>query len=121
MNISNRLKELRLCSGLTQKRLASTLGLSVTCYAGYEQGYREPDLYMLIKIANYYSVSTDYLLGREDEMGQIIVAPDLSDTENTLLQQFRSLPEARKRTLLDMIADMYNANKMSSIQNKSIS
>ena len=66
MIISKRLKELRLEKGLTQKEVAEQLGISSTCYSGYEQGYREPDLKTLIKLCKFFEVSTDYLLGLED-------------------------------------------------------
>ena len=64
-----RLKELRLEHKLTQKELAEKLGLSASCYAGYEQGYREPDLNTLTKICLLLHVSADYLLGLEDDAG----------------------------------------------------
>ena len=60
---NERLKEIRLESGLNQKQVAEKLGISTTCYAGYEQGYRQPDLKMLIKICILFDVSSDYLLG----------------------------------------------------------
>ena len=58
-----RLREQRAELRLTQKDVARELNISVTCYAGYEQGYREPDFTTLIKICRYFSVSADYLLG----------------------------------------------------------
>ena len=66
MIIGKRLKELRSEKGLTQKEVAEQLGISSTCYSGYEQGYREPDLKTLIKLCKFFEVSTDYLLGLED-------------------------------------------------------
>lgn len=66
-NFNEKLKELRLDKCLNQKEIAKRLGVSVTCYAGYEQGYRQPDLKMLTKICLLYSVSADYLLGLSDE------------------------------------------------------
>lgn len=66
MKLSERLKELRTERGITQKSVAQNLGISQTCYAGYEQGYREPDLKTLLKIADYFEVTTDYLLGKTD-------------------------------------------------------
>ena len=64
---ANKLRELRHFNKKTQKEVASKFNISVTCYAGYEQGYRSPDLETLVKIANYYNVSVDYLLGRKPE------------------------------------------------------
>lgn len=66
MEFKDRLKELRTEKGYTQKDIAEVLGLSKTGYAGYEQGYREPDLKTLIKISKAFGVSTDYLLGLTD-------------------------------------------------------
>ena len=61
-----RLRELRTEKGLRQRDVADDLGISVTCYAGYEQGAHEPDFRTLCKIARYFGVTTDYLLGMED-------------------------------------------------------
>ena len=49
-----------------QKEVAEALGISVSCYGGYEQGYREPDLKTLIKLCRFFDVSSDYLLGIEE-------------------------------------------------------
>lgn len=67
MDFKERLKEQRNFNQLTQKAVAQRLGISPSCYAGYESGYREPDLNMLKKICKLLKVSSDYLLGLEDE------------------------------------------------------
>lgn len=59
---SQRLRERRIEKHLTQKDVATALGISVTCYAGYEQGYREPDFDTLIKICKYLDISADVIL-----------------------------------------------------------
>ena len=70
MNIfAEKIKELRKEKKLTQKDIAKVLGVSPTCYAGYEQGYREPDFKILKKICIIFEISSDYLLGLEDETG----------------------------------------------------
>ena len=63
MDFKDKLREQRIEKGLTQKEVAELLGLSKTCYAGYEQGYREPDFKTLIRICKLFEVSADYLLG----------------------------------------------------------
>ena len=63
---SNNLKNTRKEKGLSQKVVACALGISTTCYAGYEQGYREPDLSTLKNICLFFEVSADYLLGIKD-------------------------------------------------------
>lgn len=61
------LRELRTQKGLTQAELSKTLQVSASSIGMYEQGRREPDNETLGRIANYFNVSTDYLLGRTDE------------------------------------------------------
>ena len=50
------------CVAVLAALFAAALGVSVSCYAGYEQGYREPDLKMLIKICDLLGLSADYIL-----------------------------------------------------------
>ena len=59
------LRETRMARGLTQQRLADTVGLALRSYQCYEQGTREPPLDMLIKLADVLQVPTAYLLGRD--------------------------------------------------------
>lgn len=62
-----RLKSLRLNKNLQQKEAAIELGMSHTGYSSYENDSRMPGLKMLIKLADYYSVSIDFLLGRDEK------------------------------------------------------
>lgn len=64
--MKDRLKELRKEKGVSQKEVASALGISLSAYSNYEQGIREPNIEMIIAICRYYDVSSDYLLGLED-------------------------------------------------------
>lgn len=64
---SERLKELRKNKKLTQKEVAEKIGVARTTYAMYEQNRREPDNETLQKIADFFNVTTDYLLGRTDD------------------------------------------------------
>lgn len=66
MEIREKLKILRLESGLSQKDIANLLKVTKNAYANYEQGTREPSLDMVVKLCDFYKVSADYLLGRED-------------------------------------------------------
>ena len=61
-----RLKELRKEFGLTQDKIAADLGLTPSGYRCYEQGKGFPDVPRLYKLAEYFDVSIDYLLGRTD-------------------------------------------------------
>ena len=64
-NFNERLKQLRLASGLTQQGLADELGISASAIGMYEQGRREPDRATLMLMSNYFCVSTDFILGTE--------------------------------------------------------
>ncbi len=61
-----RLAELRSARGLTQQQLADLTGLTRGRLNNYEQGTREPDLVTLQSLADFFDVTTDYLLGRSD-------------------------------------------------------
>lgn len=60
------LLEQRKLNHLTQREVASRLGISQPSYIRYEKGTAEPGLENLVKLADIFDVSTDYLLGRKD-------------------------------------------------------
>ncbi len=64
---AQRLKELRVKSGLTQMQFAEIFKISSGTIAMWETGKRAPDKDTIVKIANYFHVSTDYLLGNEQK------------------------------------------------------
>lgn len=80
--LSNRLKSLRTHRNITQSDLAKRIGVARTTYAMYEQGQREPDYDTLQKIADFYEVSTDYLLGRTDQSDNHYMKSLASKNEN---------------------------------------
>ena len=61
-----RLKELRKARNLTQLRLAIDLNTNQNTISRYESGEREPSINELVKIADYFHVSIDYLVGRTE-------------------------------------------------------
>ncbi|MBB6218222.1 transcriptional regulator with XRE-family HTH domain [Anaerosolibacter carboniphilus] len=66
MNFGERLKLLRDEKDLTQQDLADYLGVGRPTIAGYETKGKQPDHEKLIKLANYFNVSVDFLLGQAD-------------------------------------------------------
>ncbi|MBX0319791.1 helix-turn-helix domain-containing protein [Shouchella clausii] len=70
---AKRLKQLRIKNKKTQEEMSNMLGITRQGYGKYENGKAEPDHETLDKIANYFGVSTDYLLGRTDSPN-----PDIS-------------------------------------------
>lgn len=63
-----RIKELREKQGLSQKRLAEILELHTTQYQRYETGESPITIDFLLKLANFYGVSLDYIAGRTEEV-----------------------------------------------------
>jgi len=63
---SMRLRELRAVKKVTQKHVAESIGISVRAYQHYELDEKEPTLGNINKLADFFEVTTDYLLGRSD-------------------------------------------------------
>ena len=63
------LAKLRHEKGLSQRQAAAELGLSQALLSHYETDAREPKLEFVVKVSEYYAVTTDYILGRTDERG----------------------------------------------------
>lgn len=61
-----RLRELRKEKGITQRELAQHMNVAVSTVTRWELDVQEPDYLTLIKLAKFFEVSTDYLLGLED-------------------------------------------------------
>lgn len=61
-----RLREIRKSKGISQLKLALDLNTNQNTISRYETGEREPGIVELIKIADYFNVSVDYLIGRTD-------------------------------------------------------
>lgn len=66
--LCNRIKMLRESKGITKTQASRDLGVPYTTYYNYENAVCEPSASMLVKIALYYSVSTDWLLGCDDAL-----------------------------------------------------
>ena len=67
MDYIKRMRDLREDNDKTQQEIAENLNTSQTMYARYERGANELPIHHLIALANYYNVSTDYLLGITDK------------------------------------------------------
>ena len=95
INIGSKLAELRNGLSLTQDEVATTLGISNKTLSKYENGISEPSLTMLIKISEYYGVSTDYILGinkTKDIKSIDLLKQELSelDFEGTILKTYQT-------------------------------
>lgn len=90
-----RIKELRDEKRLSQKFLAEKIGTSQRNIGRWENGENEPTYTQLIKLADFFNCSIDYLVEREDDFGNVISSADngaeLSSEEKELLRLFDKL------------------------------
>lgn len=85
VDFGKKLKQLRIGAGLTQKQLAERLWVTKATISYYEQSERTPSPEMLIKIAKSFHVSTDCLLGLEDDRRYLDIT-NLSDEDIDLIE-----------------------------------
>ena len=97
---SERLKELRENKSINQIVLGRHLGFGATAISSYENGRNEPAIDTLIRIANFFDVTVDFLLGVEDSPKWM---EQLLEEEVNLLNEFRKLEIAEKDLVLSMV------------------
>jgi transcriptional regulator with XRE-family HTH domain len=96
-----RLRELRLEKDKSQKDIATLLGLSDRSIGYYESGDRQPDNDTLSKLADYFSVSIDYLLGRtNDRRSQAQIVSDSLSGSDELVQFWDELKDREELQIL---------------------
>ncbi len=105
--ISETLSEIRRGRKLTMKDVAEGIGMKPDTYRNYESGRLEPNLSTLTKIADFYGVSTDYLLGRdtsEKPAIELLAAQfDMSALEQEIIKGYLELPESMRDDLMDFL------------------
>lgn len=94
MNLGERLKQLRIEKNLTQKQLASRLGVAISAISSYESDTRCPSFDTLINYARIFHVSTDYLLGIESM--QTLDVSGLSENEIFVIAQLIDMLRQKK-------------------------
>jgi transcriptional regulator with XRE-family HTH domain len=94
-----RLLELRKSKRLTQAKVADFLKITPQTYSLYETGKHNINNETLCLLADYFEVSTDYLLGRQDALPSF-----LSEEERTLLAGYRTLDERGRQTVQNNVS-----------------
>jgi transcriptional regulator with XRE-family HTH domain len=99
------LKDLRIEKGLSQAQLAKRLNVSQTAIAKWETGKSQPTASLIIAIADFFDVSTDYLLGLENDDGSRLSAAGMpasgfTESERQLLKDFRALNPQEQTQML---------------------
>lgn len=102
---------------ISQKQAAADLGISQALLSHYEKGIRECGLNFLVKIADYYNVSCDYLLGRTPEPeGKIITIEDIPDDDGNNKMPSPEIINFNRRIINNSISLLFNlAQKAKSI------
>ncbi len=97
--------------GLNSAELSKISGIPYTTIRGWINANKLPDYFTLIKLSDFFQVSTDYLLGREDDLGNVKipdVSPVLSNDENDLLRFYRAMSDVEKRAIFDTAKAFYS-------------
>ena len=112
---------LRKERGITQKQVAMDLGISQALLSHYEKGLRECGLDFLVRLCDYYNVSSDYILGRTaDRTGTVISVEDLPADNSTKDSRFTGsvLPTMNKRLIFSSLNILYD--KLAQCGNKEL-
>lgn len=92
------LKELRLEAGMTQKDLASMVGVTKSVISYYELSERSPSPEILIKLAKIFHVSADYLLGLETKSKPMLDISGLDEEDIALLRHVADTLRKKNKT-----------------------
>lgn len=87
--LPDRLKQLRTETGLSQKEIAKLLQVSPSIISSYETGERTPSLENLLMLSNVFKCSTDYLLGKENNLSTFTIGKcELTRQQADLMEKF---------------------------------
>lgn len=107
MEMKNVLKTLRKTRGYTSaKDFCKAIGISFSTYQNYESGSRVPTVEMLVKIADFYGVTTDFLLGREPVQKPIANLNLSEENEIEVIDKYMSLPPEIRVDLMNALVKL---------------
>lgn len=105
-----KLREIRKEKNVTMKQVGKVIGVSESAISQYENGKRQPDQNTLVKLADFFNVSVDVLLGREPQKDTILTSDDnisepeaLTEKEKQLILDFRSLNSQGQELILQQM------------------
>lgn len=113
--IKDNLKKIREERGLTKRELCEKTGISERAYLTYEFGEREPKIGVIQKLADFYDVSIDRLLGRDeirsDYIQRLADEQGLDSSQRSLLAAFCYSDEAGRDKLMKALMEVYEHKK----------
>lgn len=100
---------------INQSAFADKLGVSRQCITDYKSGKSVPSVQTLCKMSDLLHVSVDYLLGREDDLGNISISPspasELTTEERELVDAFRRMTKETQAIALDTVHSLAGDNE----------
>ena len=110
VNSKMMIKELRMESGKSQTEVAKSLGISQQVFSTYEKESCFPDPNMLIKLARYFNVTVDYLIGNEESSPTMRGgSPEtFTEEERTLIRYYRAIGKEAKNAVFATAESFFN-------------
>lgn len=108
METKDILKMLRKRNGMTGQEVADGCGMTYKVYQAYESGARNLGVPALQKLADFYGVTTDYLLGRDSESDEQIDKLPIGVHDKAIIQAYISLPQDDRTKLVEILRKITN-------------
>lgn len=110
MELKDTLKQIREKHGLTKRELCEKTGISERAYLTYEFGEREPKISVIQKLADFYGVTTDYLLGREPAPNPFDNLQTVEEMEADLMKRWLELKPESRMAFMQLLRDVVDAD-----------
>lgn len=110
-----KIKQLRQEKNNTQRDIANLTGYRQTLVSKWENNEREPDITTLIRLAEYFNVSIDYLVGREEVKEKNNILESIPESRKHLVNEILSLSDAEARDIENYIKGYKDAKRSSAI------
>ncbi len=104
-----KIKELRLSKGVSQQKVADFLNVSQQAYANYESGKRKPEYDLLLRLADFFDVSVDYILGRTDT--KKAPASKRDEREEEFVEMFKHLNPEQQDLVIAQLKGILDTHK----------
>lgn len=127
MKYNDVMKLLREEKGLSMAKAAEAFGIPKSTYSSYEYGRSEPNIDTVIKIADYYGTTADYILGRpeakppKDPLNEFVDKTNMPSKEKAALAKWLALPLQKRQAVLDVMAEIVREYEAAEEKNKKAS
>ena len=108
--MKEQLQKLRKSRNLTQEEISDIIGVKLSTYQKYERDVISPPYDTLIKIAKYYNVSTDYLLGLQEQPNPLAML-NISVNDKKFIEIYSELPDTHKQIFIDTMIKLSEAGE----------